>query len=381
MARGLQYSHEQGVNHRDIKKTNILISNSGEAKLVDFGLATIEADDKKSTLNSQRTVDYSALERTCNSPKGDPRSDLYFLGLVFYEMLTGVSALPESESKEMLVKMLKRPFGSIKPISEQRHAPDEALCRIIDKMMKMDLKARYQSMAHVVHDLEQYAASHGSDASRPGSGTLPVTSGDDFNFDFDLDPQSLFVNSPHAAPEPVPQSAPQVSASTPIQSESPPQISAATAEEEPQGTPSAAVADDDPTRAQPRPASQNLKQILCVESQDEIRDAFRKSLPKMGYRPILVGDPERAAERYRESPVDGLIFDLDGFSPAAIRSLAEIQGKAEEEGRSLTALILLGPRQHHLQEQLPTGDSVIVLAKPIKMRELQEALQQLVPTA
>jgi hypothetical protein len=101
----------------------------------------------------------------------------------------------------------------------------------------------------------------------------------------------------------------------------------------------------------------------------------------MGYRPILVGDPERAAERYRESPVDGLIFDLDGFSPAAIRSLAAIQGKAEEEGRSLTALILLGPRQHHLQEQLPTGDSVIVLAKPIKMRELQEALQQLVPTA
>jgi eukaryotic-like serine/threonine-protein kinase len=82
MARGLQYSLERGVTHRDIKGTNILISNTGIAKLVDFGLATIVGDETRPGVKSQRTVDYSALERTCKSPKGDPRSDVYFLGCV-----------------------------------------------------------------------------------------------------------------------------------------------------------------------------------------------------------------------------------------------------------------------------------------------------------
>ena len=129
MARGLQYSLERGVTHRDIKGTNILISNSGVAKLVDFGLATMQSDETKPGVKSQRTVDYSALERTCKSPKGDPRSDIYFLGCVFYQMVTGQLPMEESESKDMLSKMLKRSFGAIKPIGEHRYAPDEELCR------------------------------------------------------------------------------------------------------------------------------------------------------------------------------------------------------------------------------------------------------------
>ena len=124
MARGLQYSLERGVTHRDIKGTNILISNSGVAKLVDFGLATMQSDETKPGVKSQRTVDYSALERTCKSPKGDPRSDIYFLGCVFYQMVTGQLPMEESESKDMLRKMLKRSFGAIKPINDHRYAPE-----------------------------------------------------------------------------------------------------------------------------------------------------------------------------------------------------------------------------------------------------------------
>ena len=158
MARGLQYSLERGVTHRDIKGTNILISNSGVAKLVDFGLATMQSDETKPGVKSQRTVDYSALERTCKSPKGDPRSDIYFLGCVFYQMVTGQLPMEESESKDMLRKMLKRSFGAIKPINDHRYAPEEELGRIIEKMMKIDLKARYQNMDDVVADLERFEA-------------------------------------------------------------------------------------------------------------------------------------------------------------------------------------------------------------------------------
>ncbi len=156
LAEGMKYSLDQGVNHRDIKGTNILVSNSGAAKLVDFGLATIEGDDSKGAVKSQRTVDYSALERTCKSPKGDPRSDIYFLGCVFYQMVTGQLPMEESESKDMLKKMLVRSFGAIKPIADHPYAPDDELCAIIEKMMKIDLKARYQTMAEVVTDLERY---------------------------------------------------------------------------------------------------------------------------------------------------------------------------------------------------------------------------------
>ena len=55
--------------------------------------------------------------------------------------------------------MLKRSFGAIKPISEHRYAPDEEIGRIIEKMMKIDLKARYQTMDDVVADLDRFYAS------------------------------------------------------------------------------------------------------------------------------------------------------------------------------------------------------------------------------
>ena len=157
LAKGLKYSLEQGVTHRDIKATNILIASNGQAKLVDFGLATIEGDERKMAVaHGQRTVDYSALERTCGSPKGDKRSDIFFLGCVFYQMLTGQLPLPEVETDDPLKKMLKRGINSIKPLSEQRHAPDAELCEIIEKMMKVDLQKRYNTMAGVVDDLEAY---------------------------------------------------------------------------------------------------------------------------------------------------------------------------------------------------------------------------------
>ena len=172
LANGLKYSLEQGVTHRDLKATNILIASNGTAKLVDFGLATIEGDERKMAIaHGQRTVDYSALERTCGSPKGDKRSDIFFLGCVFYQMLTGQLPLPEVETDDPLKKMLKRGINSIKPLSDQRHAPDPELTEIIEKMMKVDLRLRYNSMAGVVEDLDLYLERL---AAKAAGTTLPV---------------------------------------------------------------------------------------------------------------------------------------------------------------------------------------------------------------
>ena len=64
---------------------------------------------------------------------------------------------------------------------------------------------------------------------------------------------------------------------------------------------------------------------------------------------LLVGDAERAAERYREAPTDAVIFDVDGLGPEAIDALADMHEKAEEDGHPLVALVLLGPRQGRAQ--------------------------------
>ncbi len=313
MARGLQYSHNEGVTHRDIKGTNILISHRREAKLVDFGLATV-GDDRVSEFAHTRTVDYSALERTCHSPKGDSRSDIYFLGCVFYQILTGVLPMPEVEASDPLAKMLKRSFGAIKPLHEMRYAPDEGLSRIIEKMMAMSLEKRYQKMDQVVADLEAYERAVSAGTVMSSQKTEAQIAEELFASAFD---------TPEFKPEP--------------------------------------------------------KHVLCVEVQDAIQQAFKKALTSMGYRVLLVRDAERAAERYRESPPDVVVYDIDGLGPDALDAFLDMHEKAHEDGHELAALVLLGPRQGHLAERLPTDDRLVVLTKPIKMKDVQDALQHLVP--
>ena len=121
------------------------------------------------------------------------------------------------------------------------------------------------------------------------------------------------------------------------------------------------------------------KKLLCVEAQEDVQSAFRKTLTKMGYRVLLVSDPERAAERYRESLPDAVLFDADGLGANAIDSFLDMHEKAHEDGHDLAAVVLLGPRQHFLAKKLPTDDRLIVLLKPIKLKEIQNALTQLVP--
>ena len=331
MARGLKYSFDKGVTHRDIKGTNILISNSGEAKLVDFGLAGITGDESKTSMQSQRTVDYSALERTCRSEKGDPRSDIYFMGCVFYQMITGTIPMKEAESKDLLQKMLVRPFNSIVPLADHRLKPDLEIAEIVDKMMKIDLKARYQFMNDVVKDLEKFA-----ERVKGGITGLDTVGTEEEEFLLNLD--DMFMTRP---------------------GETGPTTAA------PGGTPG-------PAQAAPK------KTILCVESQTPIQDAFRKSLSKLKYRVILVGDAEVAAERFREDPPDAVIFDLDGLGEEGIDWLVDMHDKAHDDGHQLHALVLLGPRQRGLRDHLPVGDRLIVLDKPVKMKQVEYALTQLI---
>jgi CheY-like chemotaxis protein len=213
-------------------------------------------------------------------------------------------------------------------------------------MMKVELAARYQTVEQVIADLEAYESSH------QGGAHEVVEHAED-----EIDESAVFVNSQRGA-----------RAEAKATPEMPSLITASPAAEEAHNGSAA------PVEVEARP-----KNVLCVESQELIQDAFRKALSKMGYRVVLIGDPERAAERYREEPPDAVIFDADGLGPDAVDSLLDMHEKAHEDGRHLSALVLLGPRQMPLREKLPANARLVVLAKPIKMKQVQDAINQLVP--
>jgi serine/threonine-protein kinase len=157
IARGLTHAHEQGLAHRDVKMTNALISSRGQAKVADFGLASI-GDEYSNEMIAEmdfpntRTIEYAGLERATGVRGDDTRSDLFFLGCMYYHMLTGKSPFPEARDK--LHRLSRTRFEDIEPI--QQVLPDLAqpVSLIVNRAMMLDPDRRYQTPDKILADLE-----------------------------------------------------------------------------------------------------------------------------------------------------------------------------------------------------------------------------------
>jgi serine/threonine protein kinase len=163
-AAGLEYAAAKGMTHRDLKPTNILISTQGVAKLVDFGLAGVTggADDTK----VERTVDYAGLEKATLAKPNDPRSDIYFLGCVVYEMLSGRS--PLDMTKDKAARMQKSRFENVQPLTPTEVQAPPAVFQLVEMMMALNPVLRYQSPQQL-HDAV-CKVRQGLEASAGGSG-------------------------------------------------------------------------------------------------------------------------------------------------------------------------------------------------------------------
>lgn len=149
MAEGLEYALSKGITHRDFKLTNVLMSTDRVAKLVDFGLASLNSTESGTDEGNLRALEYATLEKGTGAPDDDPRSDLFFLGGIVYELLTGSPPYPatkdRSERKQLSRYTNVRQLRSIAP-----HVP-AALSEIVDNLMRVNPNERFQSATEVVH--------------------------------------------------------------------------------------------------------------------------------------------------------------------------------------------------------------------------------------
>ncbi|MDA1049129.1 MAG: protein kinase [Planctomycetota bacterium] len=152
---GLDFAISKGITHRDLKLSNVLLTSSGRAKLVDFGLAAIAASEKEKggeAGSSARSIDYAGLERVTGVKKDNKQSDIFFAGCMFYHVLTGVP--PMSETKDRSQRLSVARFREIKPITLHEPNLPGSIVSVVNKAMELDPEKRYSTPGDFLIDLQ-----------------------------------------------------------------------------------------------------------------------------------------------------------------------------------------------------------------------------------
>lgn len=152
IAKALKHAHNKGIIHRDIKPQNIMLLRDGMIKVADFGIASLQSDIEESSGETVGSVHYIAPEQARGAAP-DARSDIYSLGIVMYEMLTG--RLPYVGNSDTEVAVMHMNTQAAPPRAILPEIPEE-LERICLKAMDSDIDARYQTAAEMLDDLEAF---------------------------------------------------------------------------------------------------------------------------------------------------------------------------------------------------------------------------------
>lgn len=176
----LKFAHARGIVHRDIKPGNILISRRAEVKLADFGIAASDDIEEVAVTKNDRIVSkvagdvtqtgvtlgtpaYMSPEQIMDSRSVDNRADIYSMGVMLYEMLTGSKPFDSTISEENLQKIRKGKYINPRKIDP---AIPRVICKMIRRMLKANPEKRYKSIDSVIKIIKKYLRDYDTHAIR-----------------------------------------------------------------------------------------------------------------------------------------------------------------------------------------------------------------------
>ncbi len=309
---GLAYAAEQGMSHRDLKNSNVLISSRGRARLVDFGLAAIKSTEtiKDDDSPNARTIDYAGLERASGCRNNDPRSDLFFVGCILYHMASGVA--PLYETRDRIQRLSVQRYQNIKPIIQHDPSLPQALVLFVSKATELSVEKRFTTPMEMLEEAKKVqrrieagdiAASDALAAAAAGEG----------------------------APAPV----------------LPPLL-------EQEGA---------------------TRTVMIVESKIEAQDLLRERLKKHGYRVLIFSDPLRALTRFEDAerlPADCVLFSTVNLGRSALEAFNKFGVQAAT--KDVPAILFVDQKQTDFVKSATLSEHRVLLSMPLKVRELRDTL-------
>lgn len=152
LASAVAEAHKRGIIHRDIKPQNVIVKSDGSLKILDFGIATAKGSAQLTQANNvMGSVHYLAPELAKGEP-ASPQSDIYALGIVFYEMLTGDVPFKADQAIQIALQHMREPMPSVRKANP--NVP-QSVENIIIRATAKNPKLRYQSCDEMLNDLEK----------------------------------------------------------------------------------------------------------------------------------------------------------------------------------------------------------------------------------